>query len=446
MVRKFRMTPARLLVLGFLAIIATGTILLILPISSKDGTVTPFMDALFTTVSASCVTGLITVDTNAHWSLFGQIVVLLLIQTGGVGFMTFVFAFLRLAGRKISLQSRTVMQEAVAAPELGGMGKLTGTILVGTLAFEAAGAFALSFAFVPKIGWEGIWVAVFTSVSAFCNAGFDLLGGRPEFGGEEFISLTPFSGNPVVCLTVPLLIIIGGLGFFVWHDIRKNRHHVTHYSLHTKLVLVGTLVVVLLPTIIIACAEQYDNWSERIFSSFFTAVTPRTAGFNVLDMGSVRNITVFLTIALMFTGGASGSTAGGVKVNTLAVLFLSLFSVVRRKSSVEAFGRRIDEENIKTAAQFLTAYVIFAVLGVVMISLFEIGGDLTLTEIVFEVASGIGTVGLTLGITPGLSIGSLIVLSALMYLGRVGCLTFMLCFRAPSGPEAMLPMDSVRIG
>ena len=439
------MTPARLLVLGFLAIIAVGTILLILPISSKTREVTPFIDAMFTTVSASCVTGLISVDTNAHWSLFGQIVILILIQTGGVGFMTFVFAFLRLSGKKISLKSRTVMQEAVAAPELGGMGRLTGTILGGTFICEAIGAGVLCFAFVPELGAEGVWVAVFTAVSAFCNAGFDLMGGR---GNGEFISLTEFSGNPVVCLTVPLLIIIGGLGFFVWHDIRKNRHHVSRYGLHTKIVLVTTAAFIIIPTLIIMCAETDLTITERIFSSFFTAVSPRTAGFKVLDLNNVRLVTVFLTIILMCIGGASGSTAGGIKVNTFAVLVLSLFSIARRKNSVEAFGKRIDEENIKTATQFVTMYLSVAIVGVIMICLFEMGNpyEMSLTDIVFEVASGIGTVGLTLGITPHLGAGSLVVLAMLMYLGRVGCLTFMLCFRAPSDPVAILPQESVRIG
>lgn len=359
--------------------------------------------------------------------------------------MTFVFAFLRLSGKKISLKSRTVMQEAVAAPELGGMGRLTGTILGGTFICEAIGAGVLCFAFVPELGAEGVWVAVFTAVSAFCNAGFDLMGGR---GNGEFISLTEFSGNPVVCLTVPLLIIIGGLGFFVWHDIRKNRHHVSRYGLHTKIVLVTTAAFIIIPTLIIMCAETDLTITERIFSSFFTAVSPRTAGFNVLDLNNVRLVTVFLTIILMCIGGASGSTAGGIKVNTFAVLVLSLFSIARRKNSVEAFGKRIDEENIKTATQFVTMYLSVAIVGVIMICLFEMGNpyEMSLTDIVFEVASGIGTVGLTLGITPHLGAGSLVVLAMLMYLGRVGCLTFMLCFRAPSDPVAILPQESVRIG
>ena len=444
-VRKIRMTPARLLVLGFLGIIAVGTVLLVLPISSKSGEATSFIDAMFVTVSASCVTGLISVDTNEHWNLFGQIVILILIQTGGVGFMTFVFAFLRLSGKRISLKSRTVMQEAVAAPELSGMGRLTGTILVGTLTFEFIGACVLCGAFVPKLGAEGVWVAVFTAVSSFCNAGFDLMGGR---GNGEFISLTEFSGNPIVCLTVPILIIIGGLGFFVWQDIRKNKHHVSRYTLHTKLVLATTALFIVIPTLIIMCAETELTLQERIFSSFFTAVSPRTAGFNVLDLGNVRNVTVFLTIILMVVGGASGSTAGGIKVNTFAVLFLSLFSIARRRNSVEAFGRRIDESNIKTATQFVTMYLVLAIIAIILISLFEIDNPypITLTDIVFEVASGIGTVGLTLGITPHLGAGSLVVLAVLMYLGRVGCLTFMLCFKAPSEPVAQLPTESVRIG
>ena len=452
MQRKIRLTPVRLLVLGYLAVIIIGTLLLIIPFASKITGSASFMDALFTTVSASCVTGLIVRDTYTHWSTFGQVVILLLIQIGGIGFMTVVYLLLRLGGRKIGLKERTFMQEAVSAPTLSGMGKLTTTILVGTLACEGIGAFILCFRFVPDFGWgEGIWISVFTAVSAFCNAGFDLCGGK--YG--EFSSLTAYSGDPIVCITIPLLIIVGGLGFFVWQDIKNNKFHVRKYELHTKLVLIMTAVLVVVPTAIIAVAENTLPWGERILSSFFTAVTPRTAGFNVLPLsgaGSVRSVTIFLTIVLMFIGGSSGSTAGGIKTDTLAVLFLSVFSLIRGKRSAECFGRRVDDTNVKNAAQFVTAFLSLIVLGTVLLCLFEENNaafaeaPLTPTQAVFEVVSAIATVGLTTGITPQLTIGSQIVLCVLMFLGRAGCMTVMLAWKAPNAPTAELPLERVRIG
>lgn len=456
MQRKIRLTPVRLLVLGYLGVIIIGTVLLILPFSSKITGSASFMDALFTTVSASCVTGLIIRDTASYWSPFGQVVILLLIQIGGIGFMTVVYTILKLGGKKIGLKERTFMQEAVSAPNLSGMGKLTTTILIGTLIFEAVGAFVLCFRFVPDYGWgEGIWMAVFTAVSAFCNAGFDLMGDKTG----EFSSLTSYSGDPIVCLTVPLLIIIGGLGFFVWKDIKDNRFRFRKYELHTKLVLIMTAILVVLPTIVIMIAENELPWKERIFSSFFTAVTPRTAGFNVLPLSgaeSVRSVTILLTIILMFIGGSSGSTAGGVKTNTVAVLGLSLISLVRGKRSVECFGRRLDDSNVKNAAQFMTVFLLLIVLGAVLLCMFEQNNHLwpddpdkvgiSVTESVFEVVSALATVGLTTGVTPQLTLGSQIVLCVLMFLGRAGCMTVMLSWKTPSAPAAELPLEKVRIG
>ncbi len=456
MQRKIRLTPVRLLVLGYLSVIIIGTILLIIPFSSQITGSASFMDALFTVVSASCVTGLVVQDTATHWTIYGQIVILLLIQIGGIGFMTVVYTILKLGGKKIGLKERTYMQEAVSAPTLSGMGKLTSTILIGTLIFEGLGAFVLCFRFVPDYGWgEGIWMAIFTSVSAFCNAGFDLMGDKTG----KFSSMTAYSGDPIVCLTIPLLIIIGGLGFFVWQDIKDNRFRFRKYELHTKLVLIMTAILVIVPTVIIAIAENDLPWQERILSSFFTAVTPRTAGFNVLPLagaGSVKSVTLLLTIVLMFIGGSSGSTAGGVKTNTIAVLGLSVFSLIRGKRSVECFGRRLDETNVKNAAQFVTAFLTLIVVGSILLCMFEqnnhvwpdnpeIAG-ITVTESVFEVVSAIATVGLTTGITPQLTIGSQIVLCILMFLGRAGCMTVMLSWKTPSAPAAELPLEKVRIG
>lgn len=452
MPRKIRLTPVRLLVLGYLAVILIGTLLLIIPFASKIPGSASFMDAFFTTVSASCVTGLVVQDTFTHWSLFGQIVILMLIQIGGIGFMTVVFLLLRLGKRKIGLKERTFMQESVSAPNLSGMGRLTTTILLGTLLFEGVGAFILCFRFIPDFGWGlGIWMAIFTAVSAFCNAGFDLMGAD----GVSFASVTRYSGDPIICLTIPLLIIIGGLGFFVWQDIKSNRFHFRKYELHTKLVLIMTAILVLLPTGIIMIAEDDLPWKERILSSFFTAVTPRTAGFNVLPLsgvGSVKSVTIFLTIVLMFIGGSSGSTAGGIKTNTLAILGLSVFSLVRGKRSVECFGRRIDETNVKNAAQFVTVFMTLIVVGTILLCLFEEHNPafaeepVSVTAALFEVVSAIATVGLTTGITPSLTLGSQIVLCILMFLGRAGCMTVMLSWKTPSAPAAELPMEKVRIG
>ncbi len=448
MQRKIRLTPVRLLVLGYLAIILIGAALLMLPGASKIDGSAPFMEALFTAVSASCVTGLVLQDTFLYWSVFGQIVILILIQMGGIGFMTVVFALWKLGGKKIGLKERIFMQESVNAPAVGGMMRLTMTILVGTLIFEALGAVILCFRFIPDFGWgQGIWISVFTSISAFCNAGFDLTG----IAGQEFASLTAYSGDPVICLTIPLLIIIGGLGFFVWDDLKENKFRFRKYALHTKLVLVTTAALIVIPTVIIIIAENGLPWQERILSSFFTAVSPRTAGFNVLPLsgtGAVKEGVIFVTIVLMFIGGSSGSTAGGIKTNTFATLVASLVSLLTGKRSVECFGRRIDEENVKNAAQFVTLYVLIAVIATIAICLLEQNNPAvtSLTDVVFEVVSAIGTVGLTLGITPSLCVGTELILCLLMYLGRVGCLTFMLSLRTPSEPAAALPLEKVRIG
>ena len=453
---KRKLTAARFLVLGYLVVILAGSLLLCLPISSAERVWTPFVDSLFTATSATCVTGHTMVDPYTYFTGFGQAVILLLIQIGGIGFMTVVYTILMLGGRKIGLKERTFMQEAVSAPTLSGMGKLTTTILIGTLAFEALGAFVLCFRFVPDYGWgEGIWISVFTSVSAFCNAGFDLMGDKTG----KYSSMTAYSGDPIVCLTIPLLIIVGGLGFFVWKDIKDNRFRFRKYELHTKLVLIMTAILVIVPTLVIMLAENDLPWKERVFSSFFTAVTPRTAGFNVLPLsgaGSVKSVTLLLTIILMFIGGSSGSTAGGVKTNTIAVLGLSVISLVRGKRSVECFGRRIDETNVKNAAQFLTIFLTLIVVGAVLLCLFEQGNSLwpddpeitgiTVTESVFEVVSALATVGLTTGVTPQLTLGSQIVLCVLMFLGRAGCMTVMLSWKTPSAPAAELPMEKVRIG
>ena len=442
MQRKVRLTPVRLMVLGFLAVIVLGTVLLLMPFATRSRECAGFINAFFTTVSASCVTGLVLQDTYQYWSLFGQIVILFLIQIGGVGFMTVVFLVLKLGGRKIGLKERAFMQESINAPTLGGMIRMSSTILLGTLIFESLGAFVLCFRFVPDFGWgRGIYFSIFTSVSALCNAGFDLMGAA----GIPFASMTAYIGDAIICITIPLLIIIGGLGFFVWKDLRENKFRFRKYSLHTKLVLTTSLVMIAVPFILILIAERDLPWGERILGSFFSAVAPRTAGFNVLNMSALRPLTMFVTIICMFIGGSSGSTAGGIKTNTFAVLVLSIFSSIRGKRSVECFGRRLDEEDVKKASLFVTLYFLFCLLGVILLCIFEARQGYSLSQLVFETVSAIGTVGLTTGITPALHVGSHITLAVLMFLGRAGCMTVMLTLRTPPQPAAELPVERVRI-
>ena len=441
MQKKFRLTPVRLLVLGYLCVIVLGTVLLVLPVSSRPDGGATFMDALFTTVSASCVTGLIVQPTYTYWSGFGQAVILVLIQMGGIGFMTVIFSLMRLGGKKIGLKERTYMQEAVSAPNVGGLLKLTGTILLGTLLFELLGAFILCFRFVPDFGWgKGIWFSVFTAVSAFCNAGFDLMATE----GNDFPSMTAYSADPIVCIVIPLLILIGGLGFFVWHDIRRNKWHMRKYTLHTKIVLLASAVLVVVPFLLLLIALNDLPWGERILSSFFTAVTPRTAGFNSVDTASLSPASKLLTIILMFIGGSSGSTAGGIKTTTIAVLAVCLLSAARGKRDPEIFGRRISNDNVRQAGIMVFMNLSLALTGALLICLAQ---DFELTDVLFEVFSAMGTVGMTTGITRDLNDFSAVVITILMYLGRVGSLSFaMALLERRAHARVRCPEEPVTIG
>ncbi len=341
----------KIVALGFLMLIALGTVLLMLPVSSRDGSSTSFIEALFTSSSASCVTGLVVVDTFAHWSVFGQIVILCLIQVGGLGFLTILTMFSMLFHRKIGLKERSLLQESVNTMYIGGIVRLIRKILFGTIVIELIGAALLSIRFIPMLGaGRGIYTSIFTSVSAFCNAGFDLMG---RF--EEFSSLVMFRDDILVTGVVSLLILIGGIGFFVWDDISVNRHHIGRYQLHTKLVLIATLVLTILGTAAF-CFVEYNNElagmnaAGKINASFFMSVTPRTAGFNTVDIAGMSPGGKFLTIVYMFIGGNPGSTAGGVKTITIIVLILSAWSSLRNYGSVNVMKRRLESDVLKREA------------------------------------------------------------------------------------------------
>lgn len=436
-----RLTIAQLILLGFAAVILLGTLVLMLPVSARDGQGASFGQALFTATSAVCVTGLVVQDTATFWSGFGQAAILCLIQIGGMGVMTVALTISVLSGRPVGLRQRRIMQESISAPQVGGIIGLTGFILRTTFLVELAGAAALAPVFCREFGLlRGVWYALFHSVSAFCNAGFDLMGVR-----EHYSSLTAYAAQPVVSLVIPLLIVVGGLGFSVWDDLRRNRFRWRRYRLQTKVVLTVTALLLVVPAVVLFFLELSDlPLGERLLGSFFQSATLRTAGFNTLDLTRISESGQVMMIALMLIGGSPGSTAGGMKTTTLAVLVCSAWAVFRRKGSTTLFGRRAEEEAVRSAAAVLLVYLSAFLVSGCVISRIE---GLPLLPCLFETASAMGTVGLSLGLTPGMGGLSRCILIALMYAGRVGGLT--LFFAAVSGERAgaaRLPRESLTIG
>lgn len=440
-----KISPLKIILFGFIILIFIGTILLCLPISSRSGQPTPFMTSSFTATSAVCVTGLIKVDTYNYWSPFGQAVILGLIQVGGLGFMTICITAISLSHKKIGLASRELMQSSVSAPQRGGIVKMTRFILVGTLLIELSGAVLLSIAFVPRFGAKGLWYALFHSVSAFCNAGFDLMG-----SGGEFSSLTSFDKNPYVCIVISALIVIGGLGFFVWKDLIDNRFRFKMLRMHSKAVLITSTILIFGGGILLYLTELPNSSSQehsalyQIGNSLFQSVSTRTAGFNTVDLSQLTHSTIFIMVLLMMVGGSPGSTAGGLKTTTLAVLFASVISVFKRKKSVEMFGRRLEENVSSLALCIFAMYLMLGSAGAVFISTVE---NVPFINALFESASAVATVGLTTGITPQLGILSSIVLMLMMLFGRVGSLTMLLAFsNYKSRPQSQKPLEKIQIG
>ena len=430
---KRRFSTFQIITLGFLAVILAGTLLLTLPFATVDGCGADFGDALFTATSSACVTGLVVQDTGSYWSVFGQCVILLLIQIGGLGVVTVAAAIALFSGRKIGLMQRSTMQDAISAPTVGGIVRLTYFVLKGVALIEILGAVCMAPFFCKTLGFvKGICYALFHSVSAFCNAGFDLMGTREN----PFVSLTAFTGHPLLNIVIMLLVVVGGLGFLTWEDVVKHRHHLRRYRLQSKLILLVTAVMIVLPALFFYCYEfarpLWNDYSvgEKVFGSLFQSVTLRTAGFNTVDLASMSEASKAIMIPWMLVGGAPGSTAGGLKVTTLAVLILSAFSVFRRKKDVTCFDRRLPDGTVNQAAAISMLYVMLFFLGGLLISCVE---ELPLADCLFETASAVGTVGVTLGITPTLGGVAKGVLIVLMYLGRVGSLT--LIFAATAAPK-----------
>ncbi len=440
--RRIRyLTSAQIIILGFFSIILLGALLLMLPFSAKCGRITPFSKTLFTATSAVCVTGLVVVDTGSYWSAFGQTVILLLIQIGGLGVITVASLFTMLSHQKISLMQRSIMQDAISAPQVGGVVRLTRFILRGTILIELLGAFFLLPVFLRDYGIRGVWMALFHSVSAFCNAGFDLLG----TSAAPFVSISSYVGNPVVNLTIMLLIILGGLGFLTWNDIYTWRFRLHRYRLQSKIILTATGFLILLPAVFFFFEDLSSlPLQSRILASLLQSVTMRTAGFNTVELSKMSGPSQAIQIVLMLIGGSPGSTAGGIKTTTFVVLLANFVATIFQKEDAQMFGRRMEESAVKTAATIFFMYAALFFTGAVILSVYE---RLPLSACLYETASAVGTVGVTLGITPKLHLLSQLVLIVLMFLGRVGALT--LIFAAISTRThsfAKLPQEKIAVG
>ena len=444
MKRKFSQT--RIIALGYILIIIVGTLLLMLPAASQSGKSAGFVPAMFTAVSASCVTGLVVLDTATSWTVFGQAMIITLIQIGGLGFMTIATMFSMLLKRRMGLREREIMVESINTQHIGGIMLLTRKIIAGTVLFETCGALLLATRFIPRFGpVKGIWYSVFHSVSAFCNAGFDLMGIT-----EPYASLTGFSDDFVVNFTLCALIIIGGIGFLVWDDIGKKKLRFKYYQLHTKLVLTVTAILLVVPSILFFVFERdFTNaglgLGHSVLNSIFDSVTARTAGFNTTDTAALSPASKILTIFLMFIGGSPGSTAGGIKTTTLAVIAVSTFNGITRRQSKGVFGRRLEKDAIHKASSVAFTNMSLAIFGIIAICAFQ--PTLDIGDIIFECVSAIGTVGMSTGITRSLTLAPRLIIAFLMFCGRVGSVSFALALiEKRAAPPIKNPREKITIG
>ena len=444
MLRKQHLTHVQIIALGFFLMIITGTILLLLPCASRSGQSAGFLTSLFTATSASCVTGLVVQDTFLHWSVFGQVVILVLIQIGGLGFMTiatFFFIFMR---RRMGLRNREVLSESINVSRVGEIQGLAKKILVGTASFEILGAAVLAIRFVPMHGpLKGLWFSVFHSISAFCNAGFDLMG-----GSGAYVSMTPFSGDALVTITLIVLILVGGLGFVVWADLAEKRFRPRRWRLQTKVVLSVSAVLVIVPAVLFFLMERSVSGAgrstgEQILCALFNAVTPRTAGMSTVDLATLSDGSKLLTAILMFIGGCPGSTAGGVKTVTVVVAAVFLVTRFRGGSYVGMFGRRVPDEAVSKAFTVIGINLVLGLVGTLVIT----ASGFALSDAMLEAFSAIGTVGLSTGITRELGTVCRLLVILLMYCGRLGSVSFATALlEKRSRPPVTAPAEELLIG
>ena len=440
-----KLTNMQIIALGFFLLVLIGTVLLLLPFASVPGEPTSVLAALFTSVSASCVTGLVLVDTATHWTMFGQIVILLLIQIGGLGFITIATVFLSFARKNLGLKNRSLMAESINATSLAGLRTLTKRILLGTLLFEGVGAVLLSIPFIKDFGWaRGIYYAVFHSVSAFCNAGFDLMGIR-----SRFASFTDYADHWLVNLVLIALITIGGIGFAVWEDVRIHKWKFKRYSLHSKIVLIVSAILTFGGAALFYLFEWNHLFSDvsvggGILRALFQSVTCRTAGFNTIDLGRLSVPSVLLSCLLMFIGGSAGSTAGGIKTTTFAVMFIFLFTALRARKRPQLLGRSLHDAAIKKSANIITFNLSLIILSLLVISFVQ---PVSLPDLLLEMFSAMGTVGMSTGFTRLLSPIAKCVVIVLMFCGRVGSVTLASAFlEKRAEPKVAYPTEEIKLG
>lgn len=421
-----KLTYTQIIVLSFLSIILIGSLLLTLPLSSRSGEWTPFLDAMFTATSATCVTGLVVYDTYTHWSAFGQAIILVLIQIGGLGIMTCIAMLSLILKRRISLSERRLLMQSAGSLQHNGIVILIKQIITGTAIVELCGALLLAIVFCPRMGFTvGLWNAVFHSVSAFCNAGFDLMGRYSAFSS---LSGDGLCNNPLVMITLMLLIVIGGIGFLVWNDVIKKRTSFKKYEVHSKIVLTTSALLIGIGFVLFFIFEYKHSLAgmslgQKLLNALFEAITPRTAGFASVDLNSMSDSGTLLTMILMFIGGSPGSTAGGIKTTTFVVLLLCALNSARRYGSITVFKRKLDQNTVAQASSIATVYAAGVFIAAMIICALE---PYSFTQIVFEIVSAVATVGLSTGITPNLCAASQILLMVLMFAGRIGGLTFVL--------------------
>lgn len=446
--RKFKFTPVQIVVIGFALTILIGATILTLPISAVSGEFTPFIDCLFTATSAVCVTGLVTVDTGTHWTYFGKTVIMMLIQIGGLGFMSFATLVSLIIGKKITLRERLVMQESLNLNSLQGVVKLVKYILAFTFSVELAGAILFSTQFIPDFGIaKGIYYSIFHAVSFFCNAGFDVMG--------EFKSLTEYYNNSVVILTTSSLIAIGGLGFIVWDEIYHYKK-IKRFSLHSKVVISMTAILIVSGAVLFFIFEysnpgtmQPMSLKGKVLSSILASITPRTAGVNSINLSAMTSASILLTIILMFIGGSPGSTAGGIKTSTFGILLMTVVSVIRGREDTEYFKRRVSKDIVykALAVTIIGLGIVFAV--TMILSFTERGSGMPFEYYLYEATSGFGTVGLSLGLTQKLTTFGKIIVVLTMYAGRVGPLTIAVAMtirKHDRGNSIRYPEDKILVG
>lgn len=442
---KAQKSTTRMIAFGFAMIILTGALLLSLPISNRTGHGN-LIKSLFTATSATCVTGLVVADTYQNWTTFGQIVILCLIQVGGLGFMT-IGAFISvLLKKRIGLHEREQLHESVNTLEIAGVVRLVKKIVQGTFCIELLGAILLAFRFIPRFGvGRGIYFSIFHAISAFCNGGFDLMGMN-----EAYSSLVAFEGDILVNIVVAALILVGGIGFVVWDDVMRHKWHFRKYMLHSKIVISVTVILTVIGTGLFLITENNVSFAgmsplEKVLGAFFCAVTPRTAGFNTVDTAVLSNAGKVLTMVMMFIGGSPGSTAGGAKTTTIIVLLFYAIAMITNREDINLFGRRLSDDVVKKANAVVAINFSLAIIAAVVIMTSQ--PLLNFEDVLFEVLSAIGTVGMTTGITRDLNTLSRIIIMILMYCGRLGSLSFALVFaQKNTSASVRLPQEKIIVG